>query len=406
MGLGLALAKQLIQKDLYMLVLTARATSCSRFQLGRIEPGMNLWIRELDVTNQKQVKKILDEIRFKLGGVDILINNAGVIERATVEDSSHSSRQGQLEINYLGPFDLVEQVLPGMRQRRSGKIFNVSSAGGFMAMPTLSAYSASKFALEGASEALWYEMRPWGVSVTLVIPGFINSMAYLKTRQTEKSAMSSIDPSRTYFRHYEGMRLLIQRSMSGAMATNEQVAERIIRLFEVKDPPLRVYVTIEAKLFYLLRRILPPAIYHQLLSRLIPGRRHWGRPHSPQMLGPIVLERRWRSWRLVRFLLTKFRVAKKNQDNEDKEKIMDIMNSNISKGKWLELKGELHKAWGQITDDELESTKGDLQALMGLIQARYGVTQESLKGRLTELYSQFSVKKDEAISQMKEDWSN
>lgn len=102
------------------------------------------------------------------GGVDVLVNNAGISYRAVVEHTDHEDRAHQMDVNFRAPMEMIRHVLPDMRRKRRGKIINVSSVGAMMAMPTMAPYSASKFALEGASESLWYEVRPFGIHVSLV----------------------------------------------------------------------------------------------------------------------------------------------------------------------------------------------------------------------------------------------
>lgn len=223
------------------------------------------------------MKRVLGEINDTLGGVDILINNAGVADRSTVEESDEQSRQRQLDVNYLAPFDLIAQVLPSMRKKHFGRIINISSAGGFMAMPTMSAYSASKFALEAASESLWYEMKPWGISITLIVPGFINSAGYLHTTMSKEGERGSHDSSSAYFEHYRGMNDLIAHSMQRARATNESIAQKIAYILHRRHPPLRIHITFEAKLFYWVRKLLPPTFYHWVVYQFLPNIRSWGR---------------------------------------------------------------------------------------------------------------------------------
>jgi short-subunit dehydrogenase len=101
-----------------------------------------------------------------------------------VEHADIDERHAQHEVNYHGPMELVRLVLPTMREKRRGRIINVSSVSGMVAMPTMASYAASKFALEGATEALWYEVRPFKIRVSLVQPGFIRSSSFQNTRLT------------------------------------------------------------------------------------------------------------------------------------------------------------------------------------------------------------------------------
>src|SRR6185312_12581338 len=112
----------------------------------------------------------------------------------------------QLTVNYSAAIALTRLVLPHMRKQRFGRIINVSSVSGMMAMPTMGSYSASKFALEGASEAIWYELRPWNVKVTLLQPGFIHSEGFKNvylSRLAKDAKENPADPYHKYYRHME-----------------------------------------------------------------------------------------------------------------------------------------------------------------------------------------------------------
>lgn len=176
---------------------------------------------------------------------------------------------------------LIQLVLPYMRQRRFGHIINVSSVGGMTAMPTMGAYSASKFALEGASESLWYELRPWGVFVSLVRPGFINSDGFKKVQFTEEGVAALSDPTNPYHQHYLNMGDLVSALMQLTFHTPADVAETIVRLIGHRNPPLRVPGTWDALIFDLLRRLLPARIYHRLLYAGLPRIWEWGHTYPP-----------------------------------------------------------------------------------------------------------------------------
>ncbi len=275
-GLGLAIARLLLAETEHRLILTARASSMARFADVGLEENERVWLRPLDVTDAAQREAVVAEAAERWGGVDVLINNAGVAFRAVVEHVSVDDRLLQMDINFRSPMALAALVLPGMRAKRRGRIINVSSVGGMMAMPTMAVYSASKFALEGASEALWYELRPWGVHVSLVQPGFINSDSFENTRYTERSREAADDELLPYHAHYEHMTGFIARVMKLTWATPERVARTVLRTMQHPHPALRVPATIDARLFDLLRRILPRRWYHGLLYRALPKVRSWG----------------------------------------------------------------------------------------------------------------------------------
>ena len=154
-GLGLSITKLLMQLSEYILILTARETSLNRFEQENIFESNNLLIRPLDVTNREQRKKVVEEIVDKFGCVDVLINNAGFTYRAVIEHVTEDEKLKQMEINFRAPMELIRVTLPAMRKKSKGLIIKISSVGGMMALPTMSIYSASKFALEGANEALY-----------------------------------------------------------------------------------------------------------------------------------------------------------------------------------------------------------------------------------------------------------
>ncbi len=275
-GLGLAIARALVGAGRYRVLLTARAGSLGRFDEAGITSGDDVRVRPLDVTSSEERLAVVEEAATDWGGVDVLINNAGVSYRAVVEHISDADRLAQFDVNYLGPMELTRLVLPGMRERRFGRIINISSVGGMMAMPTMSAYSASKFALEGASEALYYEVKPWGIAVTLVQPGFINSDGFEQVRYTGQSQTARGIVRSPYHAHYAYMSGFIARMMLRVPATTESVARRVLSVIERRHPPLRVPATLDAWLFAFMRRLLPRSFYHWLLYRMLPGVRRWG----------------------------------------------------------------------------------------------------------------------------------
>ncbi|TPV95009.1 MAG: SDR family oxidoreductase [Myxococcales bacterium FL481] len=279
-GLGLAVLRRLYNQSVHV-VATARVASLPRFAAMGIRPGPTLALLPLDVTDADQRRDVLAQVEQRFGGVDVLINNAGVAYRSVVEQVTEAERLTQMDVNFLAPMALARLVLPHMRAQRWGRIINVSSVGGMMAMPTMAVYSASKFALEGASEALWYEVRPWNVHVTLVQPGFISSESFKNTRFTAASRCATADRRDPYHEHYANMGPFIAKIMRLARATPDTVARRIVRTLDARRPPLRVPATLDAYLFAALRRLLPRGLYHRALYGALPGVRRWG-PHETE----------------------------------------------------------------------------------------------------------------------------
>ena len=273
-GLGLALTKELLSSGNFHVIATARRSSLHRFEdLGLFE-NENLWIRPLNVLSKIERDKVVAEANEKLGGIDVLVNNAGYCLRGVVEQVNETERLKQIDTNFRAPMALIRGVLPYMRKKRYGHIINISSVSGMMAMPTMSIYSASKFALEGATEALWYEVRPWNIKVCLIQPGFINSDSFKNVELTRESRKSIQDKNNPY--HYNSMAPFIARMMRLSPTTPEKIARRIHKVINSKNPPLRVPVTIDAYVFGLLRKLLPRSIYHALMYYFLPKIYRWG----------------------------------------------------------------------------------------------------------------------------------
>lgn len=125
----------------------------------------------LDVTDEAAIGPAVDCIEREIGPIDVLVNNAGYGHEGLVEESSMADLRRQFDVNVFGAVAVIKAVLPHMRQRRSGRILNISSMGGIVTFPGISFYHASKFALEGLSEALGKEVKDLGILVTAVEPG-------------------------------------------------------------------------------------------------------------------------------------------------------------------------------------------------------------------------------------------
>lgn len=276
-GIGMALLRRAHQLNMRVMA-TALTDSMHLITESGFRESDRLIIRPLDLRDPSNIDSVVKETLMRWGRIDVLINNAGISYRGVAEQMSAEEELEQMTVNYLGPMSLTRRVLSVMRMQRSGHVVNVSSVGGMMSMPTMSSYSASKWALEGASEALWYEMRPFGVSVTLVEPGFINSDAFRKVRMP-RAAQSLPDDVNPYKEYYTNMTRFVTWLMEHSLATSASVASVILRQVRKKHPPLRVQATLDAWIFNALRRFLPRRLYHPLLYLMLPGIKTWGKPH-------------------------------------------------------------------------------------------------------------------------------
>jgi NAD(P)-dependent dehydrogenase (short-subunit alcohol dehydrogenase family) len=167
-GLGRALAEAVLARGERAAV-TARTPERVRDLIERY-PAQAL-VLELNVINREQVRKAVAQAADSFGRIDVLVNNAAYGQLGAIEELDDAQIRRQFETNVFGLFDVTRVVLPVMRRARRGHIINMSSVGGFAGQAWLGAYNASKFAVEGFSEALAQELAPEGIKVTIVEPG-------------------------------------------------------------------------------------------------------------------------------------------------------------------------------------------------------------------------------------------
>jgi len=228
-GIGRDLAKHVLERG-YRTVVTARNPA----EVADLAACGEALVLKLDVTDQGQVDAAVKAAEEKFGRIDVLVNNAGIGYFAAVEESERKEIHKMFDVNVFGLCRMIDAVLPGMRQRRSGFIINVSSIGGLMAFPALGYYHATKFAIEGLSEALWQEVEPLGVRVMIVEPsGFRTDWA---GRSAAESRVQIEDYAAT-----AGARRNLVRANSGKQRGDPvRAARAIVDAVESAAPPHRL----------------------------------------------------------------------------------------------------------------------------------------------------------------------
>ena len=181
-GFGRELAKHVIERG-YRTVVTARNPD----EVKDLAAKGEVLVLKLDVTDQGQIDAAIKATEEKFGRIDVLVNNAGIGYFAAVEESEEDQIRRMFEINVFGLSRMIHAVLPGMRERRQGFIVNLSSIGGLRSFPSVGYYNATKFAVEGLSEALWQEVEPLGIKVMLVEPsGFRTDWAGRSANESKR----------------------------------------------------------------------------------------------------------------------------------------------------------------------------------------------------------------------------
>ena len=196
-----------------------------------------LKIEQLDVTDESSIKNAINSIISEAGRIDVLVNNAGYGLGGAFEDLAIDEIRAQYETNLFGLIRTTQAVLPIMRRQKSGTIVNISSGAGRLGYPGGSAYVSSKFAVEGLSESMSYELEPFGIKVVLVEPGFIKT----NFGQAMVIAKKSQDPNSQYGQMMQQMAASSSRMIQNASPA-ELVAKAVLDAVISKNPNLRYLV--------------------------------------------------------------------------------------------------------------------------------------------------------------------
>ncbi len=273
-GIGLELATLLHKDESLRAVVTARERHLT-FLRNHFGESSRFKIRCLDVTNEENIYELVNQVCSMWGQLDVIVNNAAVCFRGVIEHMDSEEEMIQLKTNYLGPMSLVRAALPIMREQRSGQIINISSASGVLAMPTMGSYSASKHALEGATEALWYEARPFGIRVNLVELGFIKSLSFNNVILSKKAKVSAAIKG-PHSEYYRSMTPFIEKLMGISVSTPKRVAKNILKVIHQRPSRLRIFATPDMILYGFLRILIPSILLNRLLYFVLPGSQSWG----------------------------------------------------------------------------------------------------------------------------------
>lgn len=221
----------------------------------------NVIVTELDVMDHGRVKAVADEVARELGIPYVVINNAGFSVLGSVEDTPLEEARRIFEVNYFGLVSVTKAFLPRMLERRAGVIVNVSSVVGRVATPLIGHYSATKYAIEGLSEALWHEVKELGVRVILIEPGTIKTELVNKARVIP-STISEGSP-------YRKMAKKVAEIVSDG-SPPEVVAEAIWRAVNSKSNKLR-YPVGKNSSYLLTRRLLPEFLFLRIAHKYYSG---------------------------------------------------------------------------------------------------------------------------------------
>ena len=197
--------------------------------------NLPIYIEQLDVTDNKSVTNAIQAIVSKANGIDVLVNNAGYALTGAFEDLAIEEIKAQYETNLFGLIRTTQTVLPIMRKQKSGAIVNISSGAGRFGYPGGSAYVSTKFAVEGLSESMAYELEPFGIKVILIEPGVIKTNIANGMVIAEKSQ----NPNSPYSQIMRKMSISFEHMLENASSSPDVVAKVVLQAVTSKNPRLR-----------------------------------------------------------------------------------------------------------------------------------------------------------------------
>ena len=226
---------------------------------------LSIEILELDVDSEESVNQAIKIIFEKKGRIDVLVNNAGYGMWGTVEDVSIDEFKEQFETNFFSIIRLIQKVAPIMRKQGSGNIVNISSVAGRIGFPVSPAYISSKFALEGLSESLRFELMPFGINVIIIEPGVIKTNFFDSMKMSEKSQQNS-----TYKEITD--KVISGVKMMAEMGTHpKEVADVVIKTLGEEKPLPRYVIGNDAMMFLEAKKMKTDIEFENYLKKELYG---------------------------------------------------------------------------------------------------------------------------------------
>jgi NAD(P)-dependent dehydrogenase (short-subunit alcohol dehydrogenase family) len=211
--------------------------------------NLPLTVVQLDVKDDTSVKGAISKIIAESKRIDVLVNNAGYGLFSPLEDVTLDQVKEQFETNFFGAIRVMHEVMPTMRRQRNGTIINVSSLVGRVGIPVFSAYVATKFALEGLSESMRYELKEWGINIVIIEPGVIRTKVFENVKTGDIRSRSESPYADLIERASKGFGKMMDNSSSPKL-----VAETILNAITSKEPEIRYLVGEDAEYIMKIRK--------------------------------------------------------------------------------------------------------------------------------------------------------
>jgi NAD(P)-dependent dehydrogenase (short-subunit alcohol dehydrogenase family) len=257
-GLGLVMARHLAAEGARLCLLARNVGELERARAELTALGAEVFVVRCDIRRRADVRAAVDQILERWSAIDVLINNAGVIQVGPLEHMTQEDFENAMATHFWGPLHLMFEIVPSMRRRGFGRIVNVTSIGGRVAVPHMAPYTASKFALVGLSDAVRNELNQYGVRVTTVVPGLMRTGSPLNADMKGKH-----EAEYAWF--------AISDALPGLSISAERAAWQILDACRHGDPQLTV--TMPARIAVAANHLVPGAVAHllALANRVLPG---------------------------------------------------------------------------------------------------------------------------------------
>jgi NAD(P)-dependent dehydrogenase (short-subunit alcohol dehydrogenase family) len=234
-GIGLATALALAKADHTVVATVREEPGRARLLEQAAAAGVKLDVRRLDVTDDTSVAAFVEGVLADHGRIDVLVNNAGIGHRGTLEQLTLAEMASSMDVNFWGVARMTRAVLPAMRQAGRGRVVTVTSMNGLIAMPFSDAYNAAKFAVEGLMEGLAPVMAAFGVHISVVEPGPVRT-AFFSNMAGKTGALETDDPYTVMIGRYNDA---LAAAMKGGGETPEGVAAVILEAVTSEAPRFR-----------------------------------------------------------------------------------------------------------------------------------------------------------------------
>ena len=238
-GLGLTLAKKLLAQG-YNVAATSRTIEALKTAVA--VSTSNFLPLAMDLTTEADVAKGIEQAVAHFGSIDVVVNNAGYGQMGGLEELSDEEARANFEVNVFGSLNVIRQVLPYLRAQENGHIFNISSIGGFTGgFPAFGIYCATKFAVHGFTESLFHEVKPFGINVSLVMPG------YFRTNFLEEGSVGTPKNEIAAYQNVRDVQNAHQQNINANQPGDpEKAADVMIAVAQQENPALHLFLGADA----------------------------------------------------------------------------------------------------------------------------------------------------------------